>query len=285
MNPQDLTVVTPTTEVDEQALEQVAEKLTAEYRAHKARYDRFQALRESAENTGATVRRAALWTVGSIKTDTQLVDDGASEILAGDFGDDRAFLLSTEHGSVKWDRYGEWFSSDVPDRVAELLDEGRVDDAHALLSGRDPETGERVGEYYLRACKASLVLYLLGYDRVCLDTRIYRAVKPAIRALFEDDVVTHPETETENPYRASTPRMDAGYTPIYSHSGDEKFTGEKSYWEDKLKWNVIQYDAMTTHLRDRLAEKADVPADLLPQVAFNTQGETTIHADLMERIQ
>jgi hypothetical protein len=285
MNPNELNIVKPDGQIDEQAVTEVAETLNDEYRANQAVYDRFSENRENAVVTPANVRRASLWVIGSIKTDTNLVDSGASGLLSGDFSKDKAFLEGTTDGELKWDRYGEWFSSQIPDRVAELLESGRVDDAHALLAGRDPDTGEWVGDYYLRANKASLVLYLLGFDKVCMDTRIYRATKPVMWATLDNDAVRHPETELDNPYRNRSPGMDAKHVLVISHSGDDDWDGEKSYWEDKLKWNVPQYDALTGHLIDLLAERSDVPRELIPQVAFNTEGNTTGHETLMERIQ
>lgn len=291
MNPYDLTIVKDEAQIDEQRLAEVAEKLTAEYEAHKPQYDGFQASREDAEITGASVRRAILWTVGSIKTDTRAVDDGADGMLKN-LGTVRDFLQDTHDGALKWDKFGPLFTSDIPDRVAELLRDGRVNDAHALLAGRDPETGKPVGKHYLRVNKASLVLYLLDVDRMCVDTRIWRALKPAFGAVFTNELVSEPDTAdpimaehrglTPNPYRdtLNSPKP----VPVMSHSGDTERDFGKTFWEDRLRMNPIEYTCLTDHVIDRLARHADVPRELIPQVAFNTEGETTFHDGLMERL-
>jgi len=293
MKANELTIVKDDSSIKaKQLLETVGNDLTSEYRAHKARYDRFQSNRESAEVAGTNVRKVALWVVGSIQTDTELVDENVSQTFSGDFSDDKSFLEGTTDGPQKWESYGSWFNSDIPDQVADLLRDDKVDDAHALLAGRDPDTGKAVGDYYLRTNKASLVLYLLGYDRICLDTRIYRALKPAIRATLENDMVTHPESEhpkfgepSPNPYRKRAPDYKrAKSVPVLSHNGDPDWNGEKSYWEDKLKWNPIQYHTLTTYVRDRVGRYTDIPTELIAQVAFNTEGSTTTHETLYDNL-
>lgn len=240
MNPENLRVTKHEklrqVQPNRQYIQLVADDMQNEYEKNKAEYERFQALRDDVDVTGRNIRLLALWTIASIKTDTRLVDSQAENYMTGDFSIDKEQLELTTDGEVKWSCYGEWFSSNKPDRVAELLQNDRVMDAHALLAGRDPDTGKQIGEYYLRTCKASLVLYFLGYDRICVDSRIYDTLAPAIGDVFEDIPVNHPETEHNNPYRNSSPRQTAKKLRIITHSSDDR-DNDRSYWEDKLKWN------------------------------------------------
>lgn len=271
--------------IDVKPLADIGSQLEAQYRAHKAQYDDFQGSRSDLQDrqlTGREVRLASVFAVASIKTQTAQIDADAGAPVSGDFAGLRDFLRGTRDGRTKWSRVSAWYGSDMPDRVAELLNRGYpadVNDAHALLAGRDPDTGESAGETYMRTCKGAFALYLLGYDRMCVDTRVFRALRPAFGAVLRNKDMTHPETELDNPYRASTPRMDAKPVPVLSHSG----AGDgRSFWEDKLKFNPREYHAVTRHVWLKLAEHADVPVGLIPQLAFNTEGDTTTHETLMD---
>jgi hypothetical protein len=281
MNPEDLNEINSVGQTHKGHIE----SLEAEYDRHKAQYNDFQAKRENSKLTASNVRRCMAWTVLSIKTDTDMLDKRTEELLSGDFSADKQLAYSTTDGAVKWEHIHKWLTSDIPERVVNYLENGRIHDAHALLAGRDPETGEQTTTMYLRTCKASLVLYFLGYNRVCMDTRVYRSLTPQIRNLTNPRKVTHPDTEMHNPYRDSSPRMGASKVSVWSHSGDPNHEEGKTYWEDKLKWNPPQYHAMTQYIVSRIAEDSRIPAELVPQVAFNTEGTATWHSDLMNKIQ
>jgi len=266
----------------------LVDSLNAEYRAHQGKYDRFNELRKNAVVSPENVRLATLFTVASIKTRTSYVDEASDRSgINGNFSIDKDVLETSHDGELKWDIYHDWFTSQTPNRIAELLEEGKVEKAHALLSGRDPNTGENVGDFYLRACKASLVLYLLGFKRVCMDTRIYNSLKPQIREMMDyGKKVQHPHTSyISNPYREKGP-YSANKVPILSHSGDPDYDGNQSFWEDRMKWNVKEYTALTNQMVFmNLGFQTEAPASVLPQVLFNLNNKTTHHFDLMERLQ
>lgn len=273
---------------DQNVIDTVENELRREYQDNIHQYQSFQGKREPPETvTGRDVRLATLWSVGSIKTDTGLIDSKSSDMVSGDFSVDKDILENSTDGGLKWEKYHEWFAGDVPDRVANLLNDDRLNDAHALLAGRDPDTGAMTEDYYLRACKGAMVLYLLGYDKVCMDTRIYRTLKPVIAEVMAgNQCVAHPDTESQHPYRAKQPRMGAKPVPILSHSGDQNWEeNRKSFWEDKLKWNIPEYDALTQWIIKRLSIRTDIPAPVLPQVAFNAlSDDTTTHDAILDRI-
>jgi hypothetical protein len=289
MNPKNHPFVKSEESFVESLIDKVVTEIEDEYNRESNSADLFNSRRKSVEPTGRNVRLSALWVIGSIKTDTELVDN-SDEIFSGNFSFDKGFLEGTQDGEIKWDRYGEWFPTDIPDRVASHLQDGEINHAHALLSGRDPQTGQNVGDYYLRTNKASLVLYLMGYDRMCVDTRIYKAIKPVMQATIENQVVSHPVTAdpviaeskglTPNPYREDINK--AKKTPVMTHTGDGDV--KPTFWEHKLKWNPIEYDALTKHMWGAIAERADVPTGLIPQLLFNLEGETTYHETLMNKL-
>lgn len=267
-------------------LNSVASELRAEFRANEAQYRRFAEKRENVTLSTLSVRFCIPVVQGSIKSKTDRWEKAISALNAGDF---KEYFNRCYDSDKKLRAFRRLSDSDIPERVVEALENGRENDAHALLCGRDPKTGENITETYLRANKASFVLYLLGADRkMCLDTRVYNTVKPALRALlkrqYADGIATktHPDTELDNPYRSATPRMDARSVPVLSHSGDPEWDGEKSFLEDKLKWNIGEYDALTGELMSELAQRAGIPWELVPQVAFNANAETTTHEELMD---
>lgn len=269
--------------------ESLIRRLKAEYRENKSQYDKFDQNRQSVEVTPQSIRRAMAWVVVTIKTDTERVDARSDLLLSGNFRNDKSFVTQSTDGKIKWEKVHKWLTSDIPDRVADYLNRDRVNDAHALLAGRDPETGKQVtiegqeATLYLRTCKASLVLYLTGFDRMCIDSRIFRAIEPALSALMEGKK-SHADTALENPYRDSSPRMDAKAVPVVSHSGDLMHESGKTFLEDKLAMNPPEYDALTGFIRERLADETGIPESVIPQVAFNLQDETTTHGPLMERL-
>lgn len=282
MNPHNLPYVRETAQYDEQTLNEVAGGLRSEYQAAQDLYREFSELRNSVDVTAMTVLYTIPAVQGSIKSKTDRWEKALRSLKAGDF---EGYYNECYDSEKKLEAFERVTESDIPQRVADLLNDGRVNDAHALLSGRDPDTGKAVMKTYLRVNKASYVLYLLGYDRkMCLDTRIYRSTKPAIESITWPQVVSHPETELDNPYRNATPRMGAKPVPVVSHSGDPSYDGDKTFFEDKLKWNVLEYDAITGELMSQLAQRAGIPWELVPQVAFNCSGPRTIHRELMETL-
>lgn len=257
----------------------LADAVRREYSDRSARYDAFARKRSQTAVSPRTVRWAMAWTVTTIKTDTSRID-ARTEMMTGDFGDLKSFVENSTDGQVKWEKVHTWFNSDVPERVAGLIRSGRIHDAHALLAGRDPETmGPAENLRYLRTCKASLVLYLLGIDRMCIDTRIYRTIKPLLKEITHYARKNHPDTEG---YRKEAPDQNAKRVPVVSHSGDRETDFSKTFLEDKLKWNPREYVALTDHIVGLIADKSDVPREVVPQVLFNLSGETTFHEDLYE---
>lgn len=271
--------------IDPQTFDSVTDALNREYKAHKAEYERFQEMRENAVVSPSNVRYAMAWTVVTIKTDTKRVDGRTSMLLSGDFSNDKKFVENSTDGKLKWEKVHGWLNSQIPEKVAQYLQNSEVEKAHALLAGRDPETGNPVTKTYLRTCKASLVLYLLGFERMCMDSRNFRTFKPVLREIMYDIQVKHPESEGSNPYRSNQPSMDAGEVSTISHSSDPEVEG-KTFWEDKLKWNPKEYHYLSDRMLDIVAENCKVPKWLIPIVAFNSRTDrTTIHETAMNRLQ
>jgi hypothetical protein len=285
MKLQDLGYVRSPSTWDEQAIEQVADSIEREYKAHADAYDRFEQKRSNVEQSGRNVRLTAFWTVCSIKTNTSYVDGQTDDMVAGNFAVDKQIAVSTTDGAIKWDHIGTWFSSDMPDKVARSLSNGNVEGAIARLAGRNPVTGESLDKTYLRTCKGSLVPYLMGHNRLCIDTRIYNAIKPVLEAITYDMDMRMGDTEMVHAYRNARPNAGTQQVPVVSHSGDPEYEGSKSFLEDKLKWNPVEFHTLGWGIVEILSERSNAPEGVIPQILFNLQGERTFHGDLMDRLE
>lgn len=298
MNPKNLPYVHDSDAMyDDQTINGLAGAITSEYRRNSEELDRFEELRGSVEPTAVNVRFLIPVVSGSIKSDTETWEEALSALKSGDV---EAYYEACYDSDKKLKAFLKVAQSDIPERVAGMLqqvddwtdDDGShtkfsrrmVNHAHAMLANRDWETGEAIlsREYddirgtYLRANKASLVLYLMGYNRMCMDTRNWSTLKKVARAVgtpvYTEGIrgISRPATEGDNPYRSDSVNMGQSEVDYLSHSGDPETDG-RSFWEDKLKWNIPEYTALTGLLWDELADRTadDVPYGVIPQITFN----------------
>jgi hypothetical protein len=244
-------------------------------------YEQFEKNRQRAEASATNVRWATAYAVASIKTGTGRVDTNVTGI-AGDFAGLRDMVEDSSDGNVKWSHFHDFFTSDRPEQVAEDLQCGAVMDAHARLCGIDPETGDKSDTTYLRPTKASLVLYLLGYDRMCLDTRIWRSIKqPVVQKLITPQSRTHPATSAQNPFRQQAADVSGPARSLWDHSAD---VDHRTYWEDTLHINPVEYSAVTWYLVERIHNEVEteLPAGVIPHALFNLSGPNTFHTELWD---
>lgn len=292
MNPEKLTYVKERRNWTDEQLDAVADAVDREIRSNEAEYARFEANRQNVDVNPTNVRLAMVTTVVSIKTETEIMDGRTSMAHSGNFRDLKEYVEKSSDGNLKWDKVHKWYSSDLPDRVSNLLNDGRIMDAHALLAGRDPDTGGPVESRfnYLRTVKASLVLFHLGFNRVCLDSRRWKSMRPAIQAIIRDTGIKHPDTEdpdvgrpggygsdeprAPNPYRKRSPRTNADESPTCVHET----------WEDKFAKNPPEYHAVMDMILGEIAERAGHSKGEVNHALFNLAGERTFHEPLMERL-
>jgi hypothetical protein len=244
-------------------------------------YEKFEENRQKAEASATNVRWAVAYAVTSIKTGTGRVDSNVASV-AGDFAGLRDMVQDSSDGHTKWSHVHDMFTGARAERVARDLQNGAVMDAHARLCGIDPETGDKSETTYLRPTKASLVLYLLGFDRMCLDTRIWRTIKqPVIQALIDPQKRTHPDTSATNPYRQQAADVSGPARSLWEHSAD---TDDRTYWEDTLHINPIEYTAVTWYLVEQIHEEVETehPVGVIPHALFNLSGPTTFHTELWD---
>jgi len=133
-----------------------------------------------AEESARNVRLAYLWSVGSIKTDTDHIDAVTSELALDDFSSLKDFLESTRDGDKKWAKVHDAWTSDLPERTAYHLLKDDVVAAQATLSGLHEDSGRSF--HYMRPTKANMVTRLLGdTDSLCLDSRRHRVLTPLLQ--------------------------------------------------------------------------------------------------------
>jgi len=258
-----------------------AERVSEHLSSFADEYEQFEENRQRAEASATNVRWAVTYAVTSIKTGTGRVDSNVAGI-AGDFAGMRDMVQDSSDGTTKWDHVHDMFTGERAERVAEDLQNGAVMDAHARLCGINPETGDKNDTTYLRPTKASLVLYLLGYDRMCLDTRIWRTIKkPVVQKLIDPQERTFPATSAQNPYRQQAADVSGPARSLWDHSAD---TDDRTYWEDTLHINPVEYTAVTWYLVERIHNEVEteLPAGVIPHALFNLSGPTTFHAELWE---
>lgn len=249
----------------------IVQEMEEEYHEHQERYDEFARTLDSVKVNPTNGRKIALWFVTSIKTSTSWLDGQTSKMVAGNFKTDKEVVEKSRDGRKKWELAHKWWNSDVVPDAIKWMELGMHDDAVAILAGLDPASGKRVRRNYLRVVKGSAVPEFLGFDRWCLDTRRYRAVKPLLKRMLVG-AGNHPDTEG---FRSTGKRQSADLVDRTS----------QEWFEDKLARNPAEYHAITAKVREVLAEETEVPAEVVPQVLFNTQGPTTFHDDLLAKLE
>lgn len=227
--------------------------------------ERFEAGDGLAPNHAVRMMEMAIISaVTSIRTGTERWEELTRQYLRGEISPEE-FAGKTRDGDVKAEKIRHVFDSDIPARAtSELRIHGADGTARKTLSGRN--TGD-TGDTYLRVTKASFVLWLLGYDVVCMDHRIHRALAPIIPVVLMD---------TEAKVRDITEKRQANRTAYKPTNVD--------FWHRELKWSPDVYDVLSGALVDYVEKKTDIPADRVTQVCFNVGGggDRTTHDSLLK---
>jgi hypothetical protein len=275
-------VASPNTDTDVRA---VIDALANEYSRNRAAYDNMQRLRETLgeDVTPERVRFTHALLSGSVRTSTTRLESAFRAFVTGD-SNLSEFYSKTLDSECKLQSARRFMNSDAPEQIAEALNRGDTRTAFYRWIGRrvvaeprermheDHEAAtERVApeneaDYYARATKANFGLWLLGEDRVCIDHRIHAAVKPILRATMADEA-TRAETNPRN--RAE--RM----------SGDKRKPTQVEFVHDSLKWHYEEQQAFWMVVRRTVETYTDIPGELIPQVAFNMNRETTTHTEAL----
>lgn len=251
-------------------IKSVSAELEAEYAENREFYETFAELRSGAKTNYEAVLAVHPLASGSIQTQTDRWESAIAALKSGDFEE---YFEECYDSEKKVDAMNRFMASDLPEKVSQALKAGSPDRAQAYLMGRDPDTGDHLMETYLRTVKSSFALYLLGYDKICADTRIYEVLRPVLECMLEKTDQMHPDTALSNPLRASAPRMDAKAVSVTS----------QTFIEDKLKWNIEEYDCLISEVFKILEQETDIPPEVLPQVAFNVGGDGRFdHREVLE---
>lgn len=224
---------------------------------------------QNAEQSARNVRLAYLWSVGSIKTDTDHIDAVTSELALDDFKSLKDFLESTRDGDKKWAKAHEAWTSDLPERTAYHLLQGDVVAAQATLSGLHEDSGRSF--HYMRPTKANMVTRLLGdTDSLCLDSRRHRVLRPLLREML-----------TGNPRGADDDhgRYRQQGTPV---NADDDPAWSERHLQTKLERNPGELRVITTEILDTLEAETRADRSEIGHILFCLAGPTTFHEPLQE---
>jgi hypothetical protein len=224
---------------------------------------------QNAEESARNVRLAYLWSVGSIKTDTDHIDAVTSELALDDFSSLKDFLESTRDGDKKWAKVHDAWTSDLPERTAYHLLQDDVVAAQATLSGLHEDSGRSF--HYMRPTKANMVTRLLGdTDSLCLDSRRHRVLTP----LLQEMLTGHPRgaDDDHGRYRQQGTPTNADTDPAWS----------ERHLQTKLERNPGELRVITTEILDALEDATRADRDEIGHILFCLGGPTTFHEPLQE---
>lgn len=247
--------------------------------------DSFMAKRSDRRVTPRNVLLFGGFTQMTIDTTTKVAESESESLLTGNLADSKSGFAGTKDGEKKWEKYQELFGDDdgIRSQVARDFKAGRWEEGIIRLCGRDPDTGENKRETYFRPVKASLVAYLAGDDNaLCMDRRVFRALKPLLRNMLTERHRAHPEIE-DSRMRESTQRQDAIRKDLLKHKTADDM--DTDYWCDGMSQNLGEYRAITSHLIKRIADETGVERGAVPIVLFNMTGDMTTHEAVMDRAE
>lgn len=251
--------------------DEAIEAFRSEYFGNLEKYGRLSDTRStvrekfeqvSTETADRMVEMAVIAAVSSIRTETDRWEYMMGEYLKGGITQEE-FLQNCRDGQVKAEKVEHVFNNtEIIREARQCFRLGLVTEGIEELIGRPSKNTD---ETYMRATKAHFVAWLLGYDRVCMDHRIHRAMEPVIRQVMTDVPSRRPDEKHAKVTMA------------------KKRPTNVEYWHDVLKWSPREYHVLTRGLVDYVAEWTEIPRDRITQVAFNVggDGETTTHETLM----
>lgn len=224
---------------------------------------------ENADNSARNVRLAYLWSVGSIQTDTDHIDELTADLGINDFGSLKDFLESTRDGAKKWSKVHDAWTSDLPERTAYHLLNGDVVDAQATLAGLHTDEGRSF--HYMRPTKANMVTRLLGdTDSLCLDSRRHRVLRPLLKQMLPGQA--RGADDDHGRFRQQGTPVNADRDPAWS----ERFL------QTKLERNPGELRTITTEILDALEDATRARRDEIGHILFCLAGPTTFHEPLQE---
>ena len=234
--------------------------------------DEFTQFVDEVDITPTNVRIAYIWSVCSIQTDTPTLDELTSNFGIKHYGDLKDFLEDSTDSDKKWEKVLEFWNSDLPERVADLLKDGEVVEAQAVMCGLK-ETHDDRNRHYIRPTKANMITWLLGdTDSLCFDSRRHRCLKPLLSNMLPDNtVLTH--VDTNGPYKSQTTNM-AVVDSIPAHS--------LQFLQDRLFANPYELRSITTEVLDTLEAKTTANRREIVHITFCLAGETTFHESLQD---
>lgn len=267
-------------------MEGIADDIIMTCNENRESLEWFANARENAEPSATNIRRASLFAIGSIRTYTEYVDANVSGILKN-YGTIKDFLESTRDGGKKWELCQNLYNSEIPEKVSQKLKDGEIQEAHAILANRNPNTGERYSEkWYLRTVKASFVLYLLGYETMCLDKNVFQALP--MRTFVKPERRAKPSSHAKN-HKVLRQCGKVGAQKYHLHQHKSVDDMNHDFWCDGMQYNPVEYNTVMNHIVEKLDMATilnDIPQGTIPQILFNIGRNRgfTVHRELMEQM-
>jgi len=227
---------------------------------------------EDADESARNVRLAYLWSVGSIRTDTDHIDELTADLGLNDFSSLKSFLEATRDGDKKWAKVHDTWTTDLPEHTARNMLRGDVVDAQAVLSGLHTDEGRSF--HYMRPTKANMVTRLLGdTDSLCLDSRRHRVLRPLLKDMLPGR--RRGPDDDHGKYRQQGTPVNADHDPAWS----ERFL------QTKMERNPGELRTITTEILDALEDATRARRDEIGHILFCLAGPTTFHEPLQELLE
>lgn len=230
---------------------------------------------EDSEVTAKNVRKAVFWTVSSIQTRTEILDS-VTDIPLNDFQLLKESVQNTTDGKVKWDKLHAFWTSSIPQDVANNANKGNWVKVMAILAGLSDEYEDASHDNYLRVVKASLVAEILGDPHaLCLDSARREVLTPLLREMFPE------KTNTTHVGSSGTYRCQG-----IPSSADPAWPGSQRFIEDWLARNPEEYRAITCEILDTLTQRTGMGRREASHALFilgNSDGATG-HESLAEML-
>lgn len=243
------------------------------------RTDDFKVITETLghlEPTATNVRLIHLWAVGSIQTKSAVLDALTADIDRFTYDRLKTFLENTTDGEKKWEKVQDVWNSDIPEQVADLLQDEKWVDAQAVLSGLSEDEGRDF--HYVRPTKANLITGAFGDpDALCLDSRRLRVLRPLLKDMLPEVTYKPDQDHPTDPlgtYRHEQANRTNDSVPAWSDD----------FLQDKLDRSPEELRLITTEILDALESNTRANRDEISHILFCLGGETTFHESLQELV-
>jgi len=235
---------------------------------------------EGIEKTPRNVRLAYVWSVFSIQTDSEKLDKATKNILKmNDFGALKDYVMESRDHNEKWEKVHEFWTSNIPKKVANHLQNEEWVKAQAVLSGLSTRRGRTY--HYMRPTKANMVTSLFGDpNALCLDSRRWDVLKPLLKRMMPNSVRgpdhDHPQDELGT-YRHESLDGRAEYKMAWSQNFLQSGKG--------LARSPEELRLITTEILDTLEKNTVADRNQIGHILFCLGGKTTYHESLIEMFE